>query len=486
MMKSIKIVKRGNFNIIKDFWVVLYVFLYVFNCPVANINIRTALDLVNVAVLFVSMSKDKIIKLNRPLAKLLLGFVPFLTYTLIMGVYHVLSISTITSDQYFSDFRVSFLVFVRIILFVAVFAKICEYKKYTRDDVFKIMISVGLVQLFFVLFAFFVPKARTYFVTNMLARYKTERATRVSKMTQRSYGFSENLFDAFGYIVSLITAYTLVRFMNTKNVVNALIFILMFIPPILNTRTGLVFNFIIIVVVFLYHIRQIFSGKLIKILVILALSVLFLRTIYGMLPQTTQKWIYRGAVSVFKFIFEKEEEGVFSALKKDIIYPDNMLFGLGTSPQTVGIMGIDLGYIQCLWRFGIAGTVLLLFAFARMFVIGFLAAGRKKYRDYQCIILISGILFFVYLVKLYSINNIGSYAVYIPIIVFSIMPAKDELKNAGMADLFAYARKDDIDGILGEIGSGEDEHDEEYDEQYEEYNEQYEEYNEHDEEYDEE
>lgn len=418
--------KTNKFNIVKDFWFVLYVFLYVFNCPIISINTRTILDLINVVILFLSIPKDKVLRLNKKIVYLFAGFVPFFFYTLVMSIYHSMPGGTVSLQAYFSDCYTTLLVFVRVLMFVAVFLKICESKGYSRDDIFHLMIWVGLIQLFFVIFAFLVPSARSYFFSRMLTRFREDRALRISKLTQRSYGFAENLFDAFGYVVSLITAFSIIRYMNTRKPIDAVVFVLMFIPPMLNTRTGLVFDVIILAIVMLFNAKKFFSEKTIKIILLIIIGIIFLRYSYRLLPDRTRTWLVKGIESIGKFFFAGENEGVFGALQKDMVFPSNMVFGDGINPEVENVRGIDLGYVQCLWRFGIIGTILLLAAFLRMFIISFVAAVKKGYKDIECLVIICTVLFFVYLIKIYSIRNIGSYAVYMPIIILCMLPAEKE------------------------------------------------------------
>ena len=76
------------------------------------------------------------------------------------------------------------------------------------------------------------------------------------------------------------------------------------------------------------------------------------------------------------------------------------------SPERkMGYSGIDSGYIQCLWRYGIIGTLLLLGGYAYSFI---LAVRYRNTKERKVLIIVILTIFFTYLFKLFSLVNYGN------------------------------------------------------------------------------
>src|SRR5699024_2301474 len=74
----------------------------------------------------------------------------------------------------------------------------------------------------------------------------------------------------------------------------------------------------------------------------------------------TLSWMYSGIEEIYKFLFEGEETGIFIAFRNFTFFPDDIIFGAGSSPDLLINRWSDIGYIICIWDYGIFGTILLL------------------------------------------------------------------------------------------------------------------------------
>jgi hypothetical protein len=182
---------------------------------------------------------------------------------------------------------------------------------------------------------------------------------------------------------------------------------IMIIMPILNSRTGVLFALTA------YGAGAVFSSKKSKSIRIILRGVIVVSIILliimliptSMIPIETLKWVKNGAVEIARLVLNKKATGTFANIAREIKWPSNLAFGEGVAPEYIGKGNIDMGYCQCVWRYGIIGTVLLVLAFASVFVYCYLGIEEKTMRIY---VLCIAIFFYVYMYKLYSLNNMGA------------------------------------------------------------------------------
>ena len=135
-------------------------------------------------------------------------------------------------------------------------------------------------------------------------------------------------------------------------------------------------------------------------------SIVFLPQLYILLPEMTREWLEVGLDATIKLFTSGEKTSAYSAiLDQNFIFPDNIFFGEGGDPLDMVNIGIESGYIQCLWRFGIIGTILLLGAFCVIFVRLFIHSTSSFSK---AITVSYAAIFFVYLLKLFSLYNTGA------------------------------------------------------------------------------
>ena len=124
---------------------------------------------------------------------------------------------------------------------------------------------------------------------------------------------------------------------------------------------------------------------------------------YKYLPLGLQDALSR-TVTEFIGLAQGQKIGVFTEIfGVDIVYPDNMLLGAGISPERItSLTGIDSGYIQCLWRYGIIGAVLLWSGYISSAVIAYKNTSPKSNK----VILVDLIMIMlIYCFKLFLFNS---------------------------------------------------------------------------------
>ena len=149
---------------------------------------------------------------------------------------------------------------------------------------------------------------------------------------------------------------------------------------------------------------------------------------FGKLPFGLQDALIRGVQQTITLLSGGGAEGVYSEIfGADLVLPDDVLFGVGISPERIaGYSGIDSGYIQCIWRYGGWGSLLLFGAFIYCFVTTYKSTGVKMYR---VIVACIAIIFFVYLFKLYSLSSYANNFLIFSVLTFIILDSGLERKR---------------------------------------------------------
>lgn len=101
------------------------------------------------------------------------------------------------------------------------------------------------------------------------------------------------------------------------------------------------------------------------------------------------------------------------------------------SPENLkNYVGIDSGYIQYLWRFGIIGAVLLLTA---QFLLFYIAWRSTKKRQAKCILATFPFMILTYLFKLYSWGNFGAAFICFSLPVVIIVDAQKQERRLALS-----------------------------------------------------
>lgn len=407
MIKDNKYV-RGYKEKIFDIFNVIFLFTYIFQPDLSKISILHFLTLYMLFVITLDIIKNNggRIKVERSIIKYIYPFVPFLIYVFLD--YTLISILGSTGGSLpLKNLIILYMTLLRIVLSTVYLLNLIKYHGYTLDRIIDTLIVVGIIQTLCVLAAFAFPSVRNFF--NGLTLKNADSVYILSALSHdiwRSYGFAGNIFDSFGYVTALIIIITFAKgIRNGKIRIIALSFF-MLIMPLLNARTGLFLcmgGFFIVVVT----IKKSFDlKKIMKVMLVFVIIALIIPRLYQLLPSMTREWLRVGFEATIKLFTTGEKTSAYTKiLEQNFIFPDNLIFGKAADPFDIIHIGIESGYINCLWRFGLIGTVLLLGGYLLFFWKIFFALKNDFSKS---IILACLAVFFVYLIKLFSIYNTGA------------------------------------------------------------------------------
>lgn len=130
--------------------------------------------------------------------------------------------------------------------------------------------------------------------------------------------------------------------------------------------------------------------------------------LFSYIPENTKRWLYDAWDSIVNLIVHNNKTSIFVAFDEMVGLPDNVIFGMGSTPELLHMGATDIGYTVMIWRFGLLGTILLLCGYIYVFVGTYQRCKCSLVKKY---VLCEIVIFFVYLYKLYSINNFGANAI---------------------------------------------------------------------------
>lgn len=335
--------------------------------------------------------------------RMMAAFLPFFIYDTFLVAFRVLTEGP-NSSVYLVEYKQSLSIAAYVI--VLAFALMLYRQGHETDSTtfFQVITAVALMQLVFVGLSFVSSRVKSIF--NALIVRNAHNEAIVNAMSKpwllkwRAYGLAENLFDGFGFVISILITIIFVYGLSTKKKEIIALAWIMLVMPLLNARTGLVLCFVsFIYIMFRYlNVKRVVTFSLLIVFLVICFLLLF-----RYLPQHLQEVLTR-SITEFSGLAQGQKMGVFNQIfGVDIVFPDNMIFGAGISPERItGLVGIDSGYIQCLWRYGIVGTVLLWGGYIASAVI----AGKNTSLKCNKVILVDLILIMlIYCFKLFLFNS---------------------------------------------------------------------------------
>ena len=403
-----KMIFKRNSLVINTILIVI-VFFAIFHVPISKLSTTYTISAIMAIIAYILSRGKLIVKYNH--LSPIMGFVPFLLY-IIFSCLGFAAISSSNMGIYFSNVtQICAFFFFTIVstYFLYVLAK-----KVGIEMINNYIIAACIIQLLFV-----VVCLASGSIKNSLLRIivnnsnNTATVDAISKYSSRVFGFSGYFFDIFGYIMSVLITLIFALSIKRKSLLIFIIAISLIIIPVVNARTGIVLAAIGMAIIATgtnYNIRSIKISKCIKalaIIVSLFAAILIIRKI----PDTLIAWIMSGFDSIIALIFKGERISVFNQiLNQDIVFPDNLLFGVGGRPENLGYFAkdgsyIDVGFIQMIWRYGLVGTGLFIFG-----LIKFYKCIIKKFDDKldRRLIYAFFMIFIIYCFKTYPLNIHGA------------------------------------------------------------------------------
>ena len=394
-------------------WVlVILSFVYIFNPRVVSIDLRKIVDVLSYLFIFFELYKmNWKVKVSQKIKNILMPFALFLMYQFINAMAHVVigGGNLVCVGEY-----VTLLIFlIRTALIVIALTLYMKDEKLNYTDWLFVIFACAIIQLVCVMGSLVVPSVRSQFLAWNLANSNSENIAIYSKyVTDHGYGLCENLYDSFGYIISLIICMMFVFGIENDRMKLIIISFICILMPALNSRTGILFCLVGMAITLLKYSKKIILQKGIRYIILFAIVLGVMAVAYTFVPEDTKEWVQSGYNDIFSLMAAGEKTGFFSAIIKGLSYPTNILFGAGASPDGLVFTHTDIGYVQCIWRYGIIGTVMILLSYANLFIKMYKWSNIYKYL--KCYALCAGVIFFLYLYKLYSLGNMGA-----NIIIFS-------------------------------------------------------------------
>ena len=389
----------------------LYLFFSIFRPPIVSVEATYLMMALNVVIISINIIHVRgLIRVDRAAVELIISFLPFFIYYSILQIFHC--IISAGSASIFVDTYIGVIKALSYILLTSVATlMIMDRLNFNLTDYIKHIAIVFAAQLFCVVLAFLIPQVKTFFLSfiyNNLSSDTIISATRRESYF-RCYGFADNLFDSLGYIAALAIVIILQYGIEMKkNRIIIFSFILLIIP-LLNARTGLLLSAIGMMIVFFLNFE---FKKVIKYMGLSIIIIIGAYLLYQRLPVEITRWIEIGINATTGLVHGESSSVYVEILGEDLVWPSSIILGDGTAPELItSYVGIDSGYVQCIWRYGLFGTILLFYSFCRMFYLG---KSRIKY------ILPLFVVFFLYLFKLFGIFNFGSVSIIyiIPLIIY--------------------------------------------------------------------
>lgn len=382
----------------------IYFFFYIFLPPITGLNMRRLLTTCNIIFVFaVTLFRGKIVIAGK-IVKGIYGFIVFYVLFLIIQMLHYITDSSNRSEVAAATLSNTLLI-IHAVAICLLLSVLCKYYGLTFRRFLGAITGAGLIELVLVFLALFVPSIKSQFIQMIVKNSKSDEILSVIQRYsyERSFGFADNLFDTFGYISALIIGLTFLTGISEKNRKITALSLVMLIMPLLNSRSGLMLSIIGILLVCLMYfkpqniIKYVFEGVAVIFLAVFA---------WQRIPENTVKWITTGMTQTWILLTGRGATGVYNELfHVDMQFPPDFLLGAGYAPQAIGIVGIDSGYVQCIWRYGLVGTIVLFLAILHYFSFFGRTIGEKREKAAFTLMFV---ILFIYLIKLLGVVSTGA------------------------------------------------------------------------------
>lgn len=243
-----------------------------------------------------------------------------------------------------------------------------EKKRYSYDFLIECLINAGLIESSCSILAFLSPKVKNLFIFFMGKFSESYLYSNAWYITVRAYGFASTLVDVFGLGIGIIAGvcffYGIIG--KKRYIIESLIIA---VATLLNSRTGVLVYAIAVALSIAY---VVFKGNPKMVLTtfaaigLLAVGALLVLEIMKTNEYTTG-WVQAGVSSITNFLRGGKSQGdndAIALLFRDDYwnYPPFPRILVGTGHSLYGANGYvhsDVGYVNELWLFGVAGCMLL-------------------------------------------------------------------------------------------------------------------------------
>lgn len=394
-------------NKIKEVWLIIYVFVYIFEPPFLPISF-IYINLCLTIFLIILEEKGKIdvgIIRQSGLNIFIKMILIMLIYLLIVNGIDILFVEKINLlSNRLKVINQLVVLTGQQILAVYYILKKCRDYNYTLDNVFDIIIKCGVLQGICSLLAYLISPIRSFFF-----RYAGDLYRNSYVLERRAYGYSSILVDTFGFGMGLIAGFVLLK-SNYKTLSKIICLIIIGFSILVNARTGI----IVMIVAFAMLSFKANSPLRASIKVLIYGIIAILLYIY-ILPSIisaalksnniTLNWIAYSINQIYESMNNQgsvDSISQYSFLSDFIALPDNsfeFLFGSGhTMYGTANSLGMatDVGYINLFWTYGIIGGCLILLVY---FFVFYKAYRISRLKQHKLTIIFVAICYYLVLLK---------------------------------------------------------------------------------------
>lgn len=376
----------------KKVWLVIYMFLAIFQPPILPTSFIYIFGLLTVFLLLndtkFTVGRGKSTGLNvfskkSVVNKTYVGLVCVAGYLVIVSLIDVLFIDStdLLTNRLQCINQLLVLTGIEFLAVVYILRKATELKL-SFYDLAELLVIVGILQGVCAVSAYLIPSIRSLFLRFAGDIYKNEYI-----LSRRGFGFSATLLDTFGYGMGLITGCALLVPIKHKSV-KLLGIVLGIFTILVNSRTGFV---VLAIALACFIIRGgkkkrslLYYGFAIAIIVGLWVFVLpYVANIGKESANTTIQWVSNSLLELYEVVLFRQDLNSATFISNLNVVPTNtfeFLFGSGHSVfGIIDIIGFhsDVGYINLLWTYGVFGTVIIFAILASLFYKAFTRAGGK-------------------------------------------------------------------------------------------------------------
>lgn len=360
---------------IKKIWLVIYMFLAIFQPPFLPVSTIYVFGLFTIFLLMLNSKKfidgtgDRIgINTLANKSGLTKTYVRLFAVALYIVVVSIIDVVFVDSTNLYMNRlqcvnQLLVLTGIEFLAVVYVLRKAAELKL-NFYDLIELLVIVGILQGLCAVSAYLIPGVRSLFLKFGGDIYQNEYV-----ISRRGFGFSTTLLDTFGYGMGLIVGCAIIVPIRHKSV-KLLGIVLGIFAILVNSRTGFVVLAVALVCFiikggkkkrhFLYYILAI------GIIVCIAFVVLpYVVNIGASSSNVTIRWVSNSIQELYNVALFRQDLNSASFLSNLTAVPTNffeMLFGSGHSVYGVrDIIGFhsDVGYINLLWTYGIFGSIII-------------------------------------------------------------------------------------------------------------------------------
>lgn len=374
-------------------------------------------------------TSNKVMHVKRNTLKFFYGFVPFILYVSICMFYRIAFSNTPheVAAYVFNLRHVAIAGLFIVLSYASLTYFLDKHKNFIKNDMFRVFLIVALLQSFCIMLSYFYEGIQSLFIGFVLKNGGSEiMQEAIDNNIFRAYGLSGYYFDALAYVLSGLSILLFAEGLYSNKNSLCVLAIFVSLSSAMTARTGIVLSLIGFAIVFLNYFRNKLKLNLktfFKGITIIFFIVLLCYLFYQNIPDEKKLAIEYAVTVTQKLLLDQEITGVYSQiLLADVVFPDNVLFGLNAMPEAMGYYdntghAIDNGYIQVIWRFGVVGLLLLLFGHIYFF--------HKIYKGCnnactKSIIIAFAVSLALYYIKIYPLNKNGANIIYfvIPLVLY--------------------------------------------------------------------